>query len=372
MLSDGLSQTSGRVNNEGSSAIKHQKQRVSLLEAGRGIAALMVVFFHANASSPYFGGPQIAWMRPLEVGVDFFFVLSGYVIMYAHCGDLGQSSLVKRYITNRAIRLFPTLWLVVILAALGQWVLLGTFDVAMFLRSMVPYPSLLEARPQVVWTLRHELLFYSVFALLIVSKRVGMSVVVAWGAGVMVFFLYSLFGNPTNSLIGFAFSTLHLNFLMGALLCLWHQRHPVRSGSLLPLMLGAALLGLWLWGRGQLGLGRLGLSDYSSVGATLGVLITGSVCAVIVHGLVRAESRIQAPNWLLALGASSYVLYLAHTPLNSLAQRVAGHLPPCFLEWGGGHLALILAGVAVSHVLHLYAEKPLLYWLKNRKKAAAH
>ena len=88
--------------------------RLPSLEIGRGLAALAVVMFHANAGSRLVGGPDLHWMRALEHGVDFFFVLSGFIIFAAHADDIGKRGQILPYLLKRGIRLFPLLWLVVI------------------------------------------------------------------------------------------------------------------------------------------------------------------------------------------------------------------------------------------------------------------
>ena len=66
------------------------KELINSLQVFRGIAALAVVAHHAALSTDAFvqslpGG----WLRVFDLGafgVDFFFVLSGFIIMHAHRG----------------------------------------------------------------------------------------------------------------------------------------------------------------------------------------------------------------------------------------------------------------------------------------------
>lgn len=58
----------------------------------RGIAALWVLLFHLSIELGI-GGPQ--WLRPIPasgwIGVDLFFLLSGFVLMHSHHADFHQS-----------------------------------------------------------------------------------------------------------------------------------------------------------------------------------------------------------------------------------------------------------------------------------------
>ena len=62
------------------------------IQAGRGFAALLVVFYHATKmiSLPQYAGhePLHGFFQFGHAGVDFFFVLSGFIIMYVHYDDV--------------------------------------------------------------------------------------------------------------------------------------------------------------------------------------------------------------------------------------------------------------------------------------------
>ena len=64
------------------------------LQAGRALAALAVVAFHLSTafSDPRYGSHSIgqAFTRHGNLGVDFFFVLSGFIILNAHARDIGR------------------------------------------------------------------------------------------------------------------------------------------------------------------------------------------------------------------------------------------------------------------------------------------
>lgn len=62
------------------------------LEVGRGLAASMVVLDHANASTRLLFGPRgdLAALNYGKFGVDFFFVLSSFVIVWSHWSDIGK------------------------------------------------------------------------------------------------------------------------------------------------------------------------------------------------------------------------------------------------------------------------------------------
>lgn len=81
----------------------HGSQRFIVLDSWRGLCALLVAAFHLSASSHFFG---TAFMHGTWLFVDFFFVLSGFVITHAYGHRLGTGG----DIANFAIRRFGRLW----------------------------------------------------------------------------------------------------------------------------------------------------------------------------------------------------------------------------------------------------------------------
>jgi peptidoglycan/LPS O-acetylase OafA/YrhL len=83
---------------------------ISVLQAGRGIAALAVVLHHAGASTVDFVGPMPTFLRLVIerglLGVDFFFVLSGFIIYHTNMNKTPGLSWSWRYLESRLIRIF--------------------------------------------------------------------------------------------------------------------------------------------------------------------------------------------------------------------------------------------------------------------------
>lgn len=82
--------------------IKESKNRYQELDALRGIAALLVVFFHFTMLRDNYN----SFFRLGTTGVDLFFIISGFVIFLS----INQVSNAKEFIINRVSRLYPTYW----------------------------------------------------------------------------------------------------------------------------------------------------------------------------------------------------------------------------------------------------------------------
>ncbi len=88
--------------------------KFGLLELGRGVAAALVVFHQAGdvLTEPRFFGVEGfgGHLCNFNVGVDFFFVLSGFIIAWVHWRDIGDPDRLGRYVVRRFARIYPPYW----------------------------------------------------------------------------------------------------------------------------------------------------------------------------------------------------------------------------------------------------------------------
>ena len=83
------------------------KRHYPALDGIRGVAILLVVFFHNFGFIKYFG---FGWL-----GVDLFFVLSGYLITDGLMRTVGKKNYLKNFYAKRVLRIFPLYYLVLII-----------------------------------------------------------------------------------------------------------------------------------------------------------------------------------------------------------------------------------------------------------------
>ncbi|MEO6380420.1 MAG: acyltransferase, partial [Nitrobacter sp.] len=190
------------------------------LQIGRGLAALFVVLYHLNNSvwgiAKYFPDPFSPLLSFGNAGVQFFFVLSGFIIYLVHADDTGRPRRLLSFAFKRFVRVFPTYWVVLfaVLAALLMNPALGTLGERTVSRVaasvlLVPYPQ--DPIVSVAWTLEHELLFYLIFSIAILNARIGKWVFVAWQAACLA---NTLVGSPDFP-YGVIFSANNLLFSFG-------------------------------------------------------------------------------------------------------------------------------------------------------------
>lgn len=94
--------------NISSAAFSDSKPHYELLDGLRGVAALLVVFYHIFEGFSFAGGGTlITTINHGYLAVDFFFILSGFVIGYAYDDRWKKNMTLKNFFKRRLIRLHP-------------------------------------------------------------------------------------------------------------------------------------------------------------------------------------------------------------------------------------------------------------------------
>lgn len=83
------------------------KPHYNILDGLRGVAALLVVWYHVHEGFAFAGGGAITGINHGYLAVDFFFMLSGFVISYAYDDRWAQGFSLRSFFKRRIIRLHP-------------------------------------------------------------------------------------------------------------------------------------------------------------------------------------------------------------------------------------------------------------------------
>ena len=84
------------------------KPHYNILDGLRGVAALLVVWYHVHEGFSFAaGGTVITGINHGYLAVDFFFILSGFVIGYAYDDRWGKTLTLGNFFKRRLIRLHP-------------------------------------------------------------------------------------------------------------------------------------------------------------------------------------------------------------------------------------------------------------------------
>lgn len=107
------------MQNISSATYADSKPHYELLDGLRGVAALLVLFYHIFEGLSFAaGGTLITVINHGYLAVDFFFILSGFVISYAYDDRWGKTMITGNFFKRRLIRLHPMIIMGVILGAI--------------------------------------------------------------------------------------------------------------------------------------------------------------------------------------------------------------------------------------------------------------
>ncbi len=300
-------------------------------------------------------------------GVDFFFVLSGFLIALLHWQDVGQPARLGRYAGRRLTRIYPTYWLVLIPIIPFDIFTHTLFDdygsPGEVLKSIFLLPqdhTILD----VTWSLRNELLFYALFGLIILNRRIGFGIAALWIAALAVRpFAFGAIANPWLDVLTYP---MNVEFLIGVAAGWAFPRIRIERPVAL-LGLGLAVFGALWFAEDRLWLAHLPWDRFFLV-----CLAYGLAAAAVIAGLSSLEERgqVRMPRSLVALGGASYLLYLVHVPallILGASERIL-HLTRFAPAWllAGVFILIVIVGSAVAHRT---IEKPLLRIIRRPAKA---
>jgi len=336
-------------------------RRYLLLDAMRGVAAFAVLWGHLTSAwgRPELHGPQYA------LAVDFFFILSGFVISHAYARRMKQGMSALDLIRIRAIRLYP---LLIVGALVGTAVALlrhagesgyaapnvlesGLFAVLGLPSFAIPGIDLAFPVNSPAWSLFFELgvsLLYALIARFLTRSWLVAIVL----AGAALFVTAALqegtveMGWSRDGLLGGAVRVL-FGFFAGLLL------HDLRPRFSLPPWAGYALMAV---------LGVILFQPHAFwVHGSLMIAIVAFPVMVWLGSAV-GESRVISRAGIV-LGALSYPLYILHWPIIDLTRGLLGQVDP-----DGRYLALwaplqVTLAVSIAWTAMKLFDEPVRAWL---------
>ncbi|GCL63479.1 acyltransferase family protein [Pseudaquabacterium pictum] len=336
----------------------------------RAIAVLSVILFHAG----------FEWVRGGYVGVDIFFVISGYLITTLILSEhaAGRFSLATFY-ERRARRILPALFFVMAVCIPFAWFWMLPYQLKDFAKSVLSvlvfssnvlfwresgyFEAATELKPLLhTWSLAIEEQFYVVFPLVVmVTWRLGRR---ALPVLVVLALITSLGLAEWASRKGIIVANFYLlptrawELLIGSAVAMYLLRHPQRPS---PLAGAGALLGLVMVLFSILRFDRTTpfpslLALVPTVGAALMIVFAQA------GGLVY---RLLASPPAVGIGVISYSAYLWHQPLFAFARLML----PDPSRPGWLYAALIAATLALGWISWKHVEQPFRGrgWLSRRQ-----
>ncbi len=340
---------------------------VSNLQICRALAALIVVIGHSLHDLDTLAARAGVALAPSAInwgaGIDIFFVVSGFIMVYVAGDEFGVPGAPRRFLFKRVARVAPLYWLVTTALILGSLVAPSLLNVPiggarhilasyLFIPDWRPDMSVVRPVMALGWTLNYEMLFYLVFGCAMAApQRIAVPAMTALFVAAA---LAKSVLHIEQTQLAFWMDPLILEFLFGVYLGLAH-----RAGWRLsaPVAMALALAGLILV--------TTALPEASGLSISVNAVRYGLPAAMLVGAAALGPQlpRIAPVRFAVALGDASYALYLSHPfvirPLREVWRRIGGeHLPDAAFT-----LACVLMAVALAFALHVYLENPIARWL---------
>ncbi len=338
-------------------------RKFSILQIYRGIAAILVVLYHFTKLFYRQHNGLVLFNNFFDfggyIGVDFFFVLSGFIITYNHYPDIGNPNKLLPYFIKRLVRVYPIYWfffcIYLVLLFFTQRLFFSEHNFPYFFKSFFliyqpGFPVMMVA-----WSLCFEVFFYCCFGYsIILSKRFAIFISIIW---LSVILIYNILFKDT--LLSYPFFVFILNINVGRFLlgCV--------AGYLV--LTYKAISSTWF-----LLAGIVSLTLYFNINGSnwnVNALLETMSFVFIIIGSTNLEKHFPFKDLFIKIGDASYVLYLFHVLPISMFSRSMVHLgisPTGNIFYINCYCILgLVVIIYLSILIHNCIEKPLTNRLKE-------
>ncbi len=360
--------------------------KLESIEVARAIATSLVIINHIAIDSKFWLGFEFfSFDFPcMRAAIIFFFVLSGFIMCYAHWDDMGRGyPSIKDYFAKRITRIFPTYWLILFIVTLSYVYLrsrLNTNTVDSHLMTLqltwtsfikniflINYPD--NSIVLVAWTMQFEIIFYLIFSFFMINVRLGIVVFAVWLFAVILF--NANYIHSSSYFIKFLCDTCNGQLIFGCfiayILSKWQDRHyfmPIVSTIL-------GLSGLIVTGAIDVFSNQL----LSTMQTTLLYTLSSFFC---ILGLVKMEfiKKIRCPSLLVTLGLASYPIYLTHHLTQSLLFRLAhyaniGSQALLATRYTVFVFLIFIFSLWIGYLFYKFYDKPVTSYIRRKLKERA-
>ncbi len=328
----------------------------------RGVAAILVVISHIAWKNIQMGGTTMHWWHEAGTfGVDIFFIISGYIMVFITKDMHQKPNSVKTFLKNRFVRIVPLYWFYT-LVALAIFIMMpervnsaggGTDILKSFF--LLPLKSSENYLVGVGWTLHYEFLFYILFSFaLLFNRRVGI-------IAVETIIISLLFGSIFISMDGLNYifytflNDIFIEFALGIVLyfILLKFKEINKNISILSIIIGIYLFYYLHTGNSITGIHHID---------------TGTSAFLICFGVVSLENfwRKREFKLLTTIGNASYSIYLLH-PFILVAVLIFSDK---FLNINSNNemlliIIMFIVSIISGYLSYLFIESNLIRWTKR-------
>ncbi|MEV5017295.1 acyltransferase family protein [Streptomyces sp. NPDC053780] len=347
-----------------------RKNRLAALDGLRFLAALAVVLFHFVGQTP--GAMEFVWGRPVDtlfpdahryfafgrLGVDLFFLISGFVICMSAWGRTPRD-----FFISRVTRLYPMYWVAIVVSAAVIYLFDTPFGhpnprVLFANFTMLQTPLGVDNLDSVYWTLWPELCFYLTFAVVVWKGLTYQRVVIFCGLWTVAAVLAPSAGIPLLTLL--VNPTSAPFFIAGMAFYLMYRYRPT------PLLWGIVAMS-WLLALHFLLAPHGGRNNWETWSPWRGWLILATtVFFLLIAAIALGWTTWIRGRWLTVAGTLTFPLYLLHDVLGvTVVHHFSGRVDP----WA---LVGMTAGglIVLSYFVQRFVERPIAVAMRRRLSSA--
>lgn len=344
--------------------MKRETQLRNDIQGIRAAAVISVIIYHLNNN----------WLPGGFIGVDIFFVVSGFLIteIILRREGLGTFSLLEFYI-KRALRIFPAYAALLVVVTLCMAALLTPndwngysesvlaalrFNSNSFFASQNDYfaPAAYELPLLHTWSLAVEIQFYLILPLILVlaPRRFLAPILICIAIGALFYSEFNLQDGHRQS-VYFSLYARIPEFILGSLVAFyWQRRSLTRYLSNVMSLCGVGLI-------------AVSMGFITEKDAFPGFLAIPA-CVGVAMLLVSDKSRIaelMSSTPMVFIGALSYSLYLWHWPILSATRYITGE----YKIENGVAVLLVLVTTFLAYISYRFIEAPLRLQLSGKNTA---
>lgn len=326
---------------------------IKSIQSLRAFAAMSVVLFHIGAKiAAIYPG---SFTNPFSMGnsgVDLFFIISGFVMLYTI--ESGSYQNAWHFLKNRFIRIIPLYWFTTTIFVILLLSVPGIFQSYNFdlVHSICSYLFIPQSKPPVVsigWTLVYIMFFSMVLSVCIAAGFTSRIVWVTFLFMISYLVGLSLPELKVSPVFDLVTSELLLEFCIGMLLFIFFERG-VRVG-LLPAVCFIAL----------------GLAAFHLLAGTPRLYSYGMPMALITGGVLLSRRELLNIKALHFIGDSSYSLFLVQVFTVPACGVLTRKLAPDITVYLIPMIIIYMAVTFVSAIsLYFVVEKPVTVILRKR------
>jgi peptidoglycan/LPS O-acetylase OafA/YrhL len=327
------------------------------LDGLRGIAIIMVMLHNFTMTSAATPTPLALALEWGWVGVQLFFVMSGYLITRNLLAAPLTSSVLTAFMIRRWLRIVPVCYATLVAYFFVVPLVYGAPSIVaagtqiwywLFLSNWTEPFGIAAPGLGHLWSLGVEIQFYCVWPLVVWlagPRRLGRACVAVIVLGLVAAVALRLGGASSQAVYKFTITRMSA-LAMGGLVAILAQRPGV--GARIPVRALAwstslALVAIAVW--------RRGFDYHDAVVETVGLALVGVLFALWLLPIAGVTGReddlaVRAPSapWLRSIGRVSYAMYVVHYPLHWAAMK---RLYPRMLEADGSVSTAALAAYVV-------------------------